>query len=154
MRARLLSTTSARRIAVATAATALTLGSAAAPAAADPPVREGESTFTLDCGAAGTYEIVTARGNGEWTPGMDVGSTTVLIPVAFGTFTVVAYDLQTGELLDEFSFEEGTVKGQGRAKGKAPVDCTFSTVFEGFDEEFGQEVRVEFSGEVSVVIRP
>lgn len=64
------------------------------------------------------------------------------------------YDLQTGELLDEFSFEEGTVKGQGRAKGKAPVDCTFSTVFEGFDEEFGQEVRVEFSGEVSVVIRP
>jgi hypothetical protein len=55
----------------------------------------------VDCGAAGTYEIVTARGNGEWTPGMDVCSTT-----------------------------------------------------EGFDEEFGQEVRVEFSGEVSVVIRP
>lgn len=153
MRARQ-TTTILRRLAAVGGAAALALGVAALPAAADPPLRPGETPFTLDCGAGGTYEIVTARGNGAWTPAMDVAGTTVFVPVAFGPSSGAVYDAATDELLAEFSDDSTTVKGQGKARGGTPLDCTFTASFAGFDEEFGTEVYGTFSGQVSLLVRP
>lgn len=124
--------------AVATAAAVL----GSAPAHADPAVPEGTEGF-LTCGSQ-SWEIATARGNGAFTPAMDLNGTTVFVPVEFGAQSGVVYDKATGEVLEEFSDDSVTTKGGGHVDpGKQLMSCTYRFTFE------DALVYGEFSGEVT-----
>lgn len=138
------------RLAAAGAAGALALGMTALPASADPPADVSGETLTLDCGNAGTYEVVTAPGEGQWTPAFDTKSNKVFIPVAFGPASGSVTVVETGEVIDSFSDDSTVTKG-GQRRGQPTVDCTYSTSFTESDEELG-ELFIEFSGEVTVFI--
>jgi hypothetical protein len=106
-----------RAITVTCAAAALVVAGAATASAAPP----GQEEIPLDCGAAGTFDIVT-NGNGEFTPGRLVGSTQVIVPTAFGDFTLSA----DGTVV---ATEPGSEKGGGNVAGNnrhPTVTCTFS----------------------------
>jgi hypothetical protein len=112
----------------------------AGPAAADP---KGE-VVPVDCGET-TY-LVAVSGNGQFSPGHDTASTSILIPVSFGEFTGTLFD-EEGNIVDTF-VDPAVSKGPG-AVGKATVDCTFtfSETFE--DPELGPGIFT-FTGSGSV----
>jgi hypothetical protein len=89
----------------------------AGPAAADP---KGE-VVPVDCGET-TY-LVAVSGNGQFSPGHDTASTSILIPVSFGEFTGTITD-EEGTVIESF-VDPAVSKGPGAA-AKATVDCTFS----------------------------
>ena len=112
------------RLAVAGAAGALAVGMTALPASADPPADVSGETLTLDCGNAGTYEVVTAPGEGQWTPAFDTASNKVFIPVAFGPASGSVTVVATGEVIDSFSDDSTVTDMAGPAvkgQGEAPV---------------------------------
>lgn len=102
---------------------ALTAG-LAGPVAADPVGAKNGEILPLNCG--GTIYDIALNGNGEFTPGHDVDSNTVLIPVAFGTFTFVVRDAAGVILATET--EDGATKGQSAKKGGFTT-CTFTFSF-------------------------
>ncbi len=109
-------------------AAGLAVGVAAAPASADP--RKGE-IIPLACDNGQSYTIA-VNGNGEFTPGHDTDSTSVLVPVAFGAFTGTVTDAE-GNVAETFS-EPGAAKGQSGKNAKNTVTCTFS-----FSETFTED---------------
>jgi hypothetical protein len=96
----------------------------AGTAGADP--KSGE-VFPLDCDNGETYTVV-VKGNGEFTPGHDLDSTTVLVPVSFGEFTGTVTD-PDGNVVDTIT-EPEAAKGESAEGLEDPVTCTFSTSFE------------------------
>lgn len=80
---------SRRVILGAVAVAALGVGTATT-AQADPINAKNSFLLTVTCSNGVTYHAVT-NGSGNWTPAHDLGSTTVLVPLAFPeqTFTVL-----------------------------------------------------------------
>ena len=118
---------SARAATVTALATPLLLLAAAVPAAADPG--SADEAFSLVCDNGVTYEIV-VNGNGEFTPGHDIDSTSILVPTSFGPFTgtVTGPD---GTVVEEIN-EPGSAKGSSARMPLATITCTFQ--FEETDE--------------------
>ena len=70
------------------------------------------------------------NGNGSFTPGRIVGSTGVIVPIAFGEFWFHAV-LPGGEVVED-TLEEGESKGGGNVAKRSPgptVTCTFEQTF-------------------------
>lgn len=112
-----------RRVASVLAVTAAATALAAGTASADPVNARDPVPLTVDCGSAGTFDVIT-NGNGRWTPAHDLNSTATLIPVAFGpsTFTVTDSD---GNIVDQGTDPGGT-KGSATAAGRTLLDCSYS----------------------------
>lgn len=122
----------------------------AAPAQADP---KGE-VFDVVCDNGNTYPIV-VNGNGEFTPGLDTSSTTVLVPTSFSGFTFVV----TNEAGEVVFFEEDpttSTKGSSAKKQRATTTtCSFSASETFEDPELGEGVLTgTFSGVVSGFVTP
>jgi len=132
-----------RRLATLLAIAALTVALSATAASAAPVNAPNAQEFTLDCGAAGTIEVV-VNGNGAFTPGHLLDGPGVLIPVAFGEVTIVVRDAE-GNVIDEFT-DEGATKGRARARGRERVSCTFTDSF----TEDGTTVTI--SGSVTAIL--
>jgi hypothetical protein len=80
-------------------------------------------TFQLACG--GTTYIVTANGNGDWTPARDTASTAVFIPHAFGPETDTIRNA-SGVVQ---STETQPARTQGSGKQKSDLSCTYTISF-------------------------
>lgn len=108
----------------------------------------------LECDNGQSY-VVEVNGNGEFTPGRVVGSTAVLVPIAFGEFTGTVRD-ENGNVVETFTEPGTTTKGQSAKGVKDPVTCTFefSEVSDGSDPEFPEGYTFEGSGSVVARITP
>jgi hypothetical protein len=78
-------------------------------------------TITIEC-PSGTYESV-VNGNGEFTPAHSLDSNTVLIPIAFGTFTGTFTDPNGVTSTDT---EPPVTKGAAVPANGLVEDCTYS----------------------------
>lgn len=132
-------------------ATAAALGLAAAvavaaPAAADP---KGQ-LIPLSCDNGSDY-VIAVNGNGDFTPGHDVDSTSVLVPTAFGEFHAVVTD-ESGAVIDEFS-EPGIAKGRSTKDRRTSTTCSFAFSDQFMDPDLGL-LTFTVSGTVSGFITP
>jgi hypothetical protein len=124
-----------RRLASALAMTVLSAALVGGTAAAAPVNAPNALQLTLDCGEAGTFDVV-VNGNGRFAPGHIVGGG-VLIPVAFGETTFTLTDPEGNVLVEET--EPAVAKGSGKAKrNRALLECSFDFSF----EEDGNTVTV------------
>ena len=119
----------------ASAVLAASLGCSSASAAPVNSPRAELLTITCDHGL-GTFTVVPAPGNGEWTPGHLVGQRKVLVPYRF-----------------TFTFSDGTITETESTSKKAPlpaksVTCRFG---ESFTDEDG--VTYTFEGTVTGPLR-
>ena len=130
---------SAARVTGLIVAGALLAGATAIPASADP--KKGE-VIPLDCDNGKSYRVV-VNGNGEFTPGHDLDSTAVLIPLAFGPFTGTVTD-SDGNVVETIN-EPGSSKGESAKRAKNAVTCSF--------EFSGTEDGLTFTGRGTVVVR-
>lgn len=130
---------------IVTGAAALVLAGAA-PAVGDPV---GGDQIHLTCGSA-TYDVVSSKGDGDWTPVHDTRSTRVFIPTSFGSFSGTISD-PDGNVVDTFDEPGTTLKGSGARDAKADIiSCTFSftEVSDGSDPEFPAGYTFTGVGEV------
>ena len=141
-----------RKAMVVPAVTAALVLAGAPTAAAAPPERQ---TFELHCSNRETY-TVEVNGNGSFTPGRVVGSTLVVIPVAFGDFLFRA-ELPDGTVIEDS--EAGLVdrKGNGNVLERNPREttaCTFgeTLVLEEAEDGFPAGTVLTFMGTVLVHI--
>jgi hypothetical protein len=132
-----------RRLASLLAVAVVVVGLAAGVASAAPVNAPNAQEFTLDCGTAGTIEVV-VNSSGAFTPGHRVDGPGVLIPVAFGEATIVVRDAE-GNVIDEFT-EPGIAKGRARARGRERVTCTFTDTFT------DEGVAVTINGSVTAIL--
>ena len=116
-----------RRVASVLAIAALGAGFTAVPVSAAPSNAPNATVVALDCGSAGTFDVV-VNGNGEWTPGHLLAGNGVVIPLSFGEQTVTVRDAE-GNVIDE-STEPATTKGRARARARERITCSFSATFE------------------------
>lgn len=135
----------------AAAALAVALGLTAAPARA----AAEKETVPLDCGSAGTFEIVVG-GNGEFTPGRDSSSTAVIVPISFQNERFVVTGPDGNVLVDE---TEPDRLAKGSVADRSPrqqVDCSFSATFVLDAEEDGLPAgsTISFYGEVTGYLTP
>lgn len=112
------------------------LPASAAPAQALP--------VTVQCGGA-TYQTW-ANGNGQFTPVHDLGSTSMLIPLAFGASTFTVTD--PGGVVVDSGTEEGAAKGQS-AHAAGAQWCTYQL---SVTDELGFTFSV--SGDVLGMVTP
>jgi hypothetical protein len=127
-------------VAITGLAIAATLGSASA-ASADP---KGEPV-PVTCDNGVTYEVA-VNGNGAFTPGHDLASTTILVPTSFGEFHGTVTD-SDGNVIDEFVDPPMTKGSSGNQARATTTSCTL-TITEIFDDpELG---TLTFTGEGSV----
>jgi hypothetical protein len=116
------------------------LGGAGA-AAADP---SGE-VVTVVCDNGSTYQV-TVNGNGAFTPGHDLASTTMLIPTGFGEFHGVLTDAD-GNVIDEFVDPPMAKGNSGNQQRATTTSCTYTITDSFQDPELG---LLTFTGEGSV----
>jgi hypothetical protein len=116
------------RLATVMAVAAVSAALAAGAAAAAPVNAPNAQTVALDCGEAGTFQVV-VNGDGAWSPGHDLSSNAILIPVSFGETTGTVRDA-AGNVVDEFT-DPAMTKGQGKARAshRNPIDCTYTLSF-------------------------
>ena len=108
-----------------------------------PPTPSGEAV-TIVCDNGSTYEV-SVNGNGAFTPGHDLASTTILVPTSFGEFHGVLTDAD-GNVIDEF-VDPPMVKGSSSKQRATTTSCTF-TITESFeDPDLGP---LTFTGDGSV----
>jgi hypothetical protein len=101
---------------------------AAGSAAAAPVNAPNAIQVPLDCGDAGTFEVV-VNGNGAFSPGHIVGDGGVLVPFAFGDETFTLTDTEGNVLVEET--EPAHAKGPAKPKRhRTVVECTYSFSFE------------------------
>lgn len=133
----------ARRLPTLLVTGGLLLGTAAAPATADP---KGE-IIPVDCDNGKSYEVA-VNGNGEFTPAHDTASTATFVPVSFGEFKFTVTDAQ-GNVVEQDT-EPRIDKGKGNAaKGKKSlITCEFS--FSGTEDG----LTFEGSGTVTGFLTP
>jgi hypothetical protein len=127
-------------LAIAALSAALATGAAVA-APVDAPNAE---VVTLDCGDAGTFNVV-LNGNGEWTPGHLLDGNGVVIPLSFSETTFVIRDAE-GNVVEE-GHRPALSKGRARARGREGVTCGFSVTFE--EDGFTTAVTGSVTGFVS-----
>jgi hypothetical protein len=125
-------------------ATALCL---AAPASADP---KGD-LFPVVCENGVTY-MVTANGNGAWTPAHDSTSNSILIPTSFTAFHGVVTD-STGTVLDTVDDPPSAKGMSGKHSRSTTTSCTFEIVEHFTDPELG-ELTFTGTGGVTGFITP
>ena len=116
-----------RRLASVAAIAALSAALTAVAAPAAPVNAPNAELVTLDCGAAGTFDVV-VNGNGEWAPGHLLDGNGVVIPVAFGESTFVVRDAE-GNVVEQGT-EPATSKGKAKARGRERITCGFTLTFE------------------------
>jgi secreted PhoX family phosphatase len=113
--------------------TRVTLGAAAAavlglttiaPAQADPTGARNAIPLQISCDNGQTYDAV-ANGNGAWTPAHDVNSTSILVPVSFGTLTITVRDSQ-GTIVDQETQPPSAKPGASAHNGHATTNCEFT----------------------------
>jgi hypothetical protein len=117
-----------RRLASTLAILALAAVLAGGTATAAPVNAPNAEVVALDCGDAGTFDVV-VNGNGLWTPGHLLDGNGVVIPVAFGEETVTVRDAG-GNVVEQFTdpaIAKG--KGKGRAGNRTAVECSFMLSF-------------------------
>jgi hypothetical protein len=73
---------------------------------------------------------VSVNGNGAFTPGHDLASTTILVPTAFGVHGVLTD--ADGNVIDEF-VDPPMVKGSSSKQRATTTSCTF-TITESFED--------------------
>lgn len=133
-------------------ACALGLGSVAlvaAPADADPK----SEVIDLVCDNGSSYAIA-VNGNGEFTPGHDTGSTTVLVPTSFSGFHFVVTDAEGNVVYEEHDDSTAT-KGRADKQRGTSTTCTFSSTETFEDPELAPGVLTgTFSGSVSGFTTP
>jgi hypothetical protein len=135
-----------RTLTIVTGAGALLLAGAA-PAVADPV---GGDQIHLTCGST-SYDVVSNKGNGAWTPVHDTRSTRVFIPTSFGSFTGTIRDAN-GTVVDTFTDPASSVKGSGARDAMADIiSCTytFTEVSDGSDPNFPAGYTFTGTGDVS-----
>jgi len=109
-------------------------------AAADPVNAKNAFRTQLNCDNGQTYDIV-VNGNGAYTPAHIVGSTSVLVPFAFGEFTGMAtFPDGTTE-----TFTEPATSKKAASRQRGLVNCSFSFT--------GTEDGVTFSATGSVLVK-
>ena len=118
-----------------------TRGSGAGAASADP---KGE-VVPLVCDNGSTYEVA-VMGNGPFTPGHDLASTSVLVPTAFGEFHGTVTD-SAGNVIDEFTAPAMTKGSSGDQARATTTSCTFTVTDTFEDPELG---LLTFTGTGSV----
>jgi hypothetical protein len=116
-----------RRLASLLAMTALAAAITAGAAPAAPSNAPNATVVSLDCGAAGAFDVV-VNGRGLWTPGHRLDGNGVVIPLSFGEETITVRDPE-GNVVDQFT-EPPATKGRARARGRERVSCTYSATFE------------------------
>jgi hypothetical protein len=121
---------------------ALCIAGVPTPAGADPTGAKNASVFDLVCDDGTTTEIV-VNGNGNWTPGHDLGSNAIFVPVSFGEVTGTVTDTE-GDVVDTFT-EPPATKGSGK---HADLQCMFSGTFSFPDPDLGL-LTVTVSGDVA-----
>lgn len=109
------------------------------------PLTPRSDTFELVCGGE-TYEVVVA-GNGLFTPAHDVDSTTVFVPTTFGETHITVRTAGSGEVIGEFT-DPAVWKGRATKDRGTSASCTYSFVFEFYDEELGELLLVTVNGSV------
>ena len=119
-----------------TAAALMTAGLVLAPAgaASADPVIPGDSA-TLDCDNGQTYDIV-VKGNGEFTPAHDVGSTGTFVATSFGSATGTL-TTATGAVVDSFSDPASQKGGQAGKERATTTTCDFVLIATIPDEKLG-----------------
>ena len=113
-----------------------------APASADPTNAKNATVFDIVCDDGTSTQIVVTE-SGNWSPGHDLGSNSIFVPVVIGEITGTVTDAagnvhSTGPDLP-------TTQGAGR---NADLQCTFSGSFSFPDRELGL-ITVEVSGDVA-----
>lgn len=99
----------------------------AGAASADP---QGEP-ISLECDNGISYQV-TVNGNGAFTPGHDLASTSVLVPTFFGELHGTVTD-SSGNVIEEF-VDPPMVKGNSGGHPRATTtSCTF-TINQSFEE--------------------
>jgi len=126
------------------AATGLAMAAALSSAGAASADPQGDA-IPVACDNGVTYEVV-VKGNGAFTPGHDLASTTVLVPTSFGEFHGTVTDSE-GNVIDEFVDPPMTKGSSGNQARATTTSCTF-TFTEFFDDpDLGP---LTFTGEGSV----
>jgi len=112
--------------------TPLTLGVAAAavlglattaPAQADPSQAGNALPLQVSCDNGHIYDAV-ANGNGAWTPAHDLNSSSILVPVSFGTQTITIRDPQ-GNIVDQETEPPSAKPGASAHNPNATTNCEF-----------------------------
>ena len=139
------------RALAATAAALATAGITAGPAAAAPQ----KEVIPLDCGADGSYQVA-VNGNGDFTPGNDTGSTTVVVPIAFENQRFVATAPDGTVLADETDpgrMAKGSVADRNP---RTQVHCTFTLTFvlEQAEDGFPAGTSLSITGDVIGYLTP
>ncbi len=116
-------------------AAGLAVLSPAGSAAADP--KSGE-TFQVECENGATYSVITPPAEGSFTPGFDVNSNTVLIPVVFDGFEGTVFD-ENGDEVASFTDPTVEVKGSGKQRNLTRCTATFEGTFTLTAEEAEEE---------------
>jgi len=112
-----------RRLGSALAIAALAAGLTGGAALAAPSNAPNAITATLDCGSAGTFDVV-VNGRGEWGAGHLLAGNGVVIPLSFAEETATVRDAE-GNVVDQFT-EPATTKGRARARGRERVTCNYT----------------------------
>lgn len=113
-----------------------------APASADPTNAKNATVFDIVCDDGTSTQIVVTE-SGNWSPGHDLGSNSIFVPVVIGEITGTVTDA-AGNVLETFT-EPATTKGAGR---NADLQCTFSGTFT-FDDPALGLITVEVTGDVA-----
>lgn len=132
-------------------ATAMGVALVAPGVAQADPLPPGSETFELMCGGE-THEVVVS-GRGLFTPAHDVDSNTVFVPTSFGETDVTVTIADGGEVIDEFT-DPAMWKGQATRERRTSTSCTYTIVFEFYDEELDEDLLITASGSVEGFYTP
>jgi hypothetical protein len=106
------------------AAGAAVLGLATiAPVQADPSRAKNALPLQVFCDNGQSYDAV-ANGNGAWTPAHDLSSSSILVPVSFGTVTVTIRDPE-GNIVDRETDPPSAKPGASAHNRHATTNCEF-----------------------------
>lgn len=113
----------------------------AGAASADP----NGQVVPLECDNGATYQV-TVMGNGAFTPGHDLASTSVLVPTSFGELHGIVTD-SSGNVIEDF-VDPPMVKGSSGDQTRATTtSCTFTITDTFEDPDLG---LLTFTGHGSV----
>ena len=120
----------------------------AAPVAAQADPTNG-LTFTLDCGDAGTFEIVTPPTDADWTPALLLDSQQTFRPTSLGPFTFTGV-LPDGTVIEPETDPEVITKPGRVNPNREVLECEASATFtiEEGDPEAPAGTVVTISGTV------
>ena len=111
------------RIALGAAAAAVLGLAMIAPAQADPAHAKNALPLQISCDNGQSY-VAVANGSGAWTPAHDLSSSSILVPVSFGTQTVTIRDPE-GNIVDQETVPPSAKPGASAHNKHATTNCEF-----------------------------